>query len=216
MCFLVIEKAMVFDEPRHRCGKWKGGRSYGAFFAQCTRNATIWLFGCTRKPFVFFTKNIWLPFFVNPFSVRSKSKLHAQSGLVWCVPDRLGRPTSRFASLLHEVPSPTIRWFRIVSRFGAPLHGEPNPTMRSFRVVSCFTGCPIPELRLCQQHVHRLSHYGCVLLCVLRQCVEPVDACTSHPKKRSLGDRPIYNFHYNIHFSRRRLHCVRPKPPAIA
>ena len=54
-----------------------------------------------------------------------------------------------------------------------------------------------------------------VLLCVARQCAEPVDACTSHPKKSSLGDRPIYDFHYNIYFSRHRLHCVRPKPPAI-
>ena len=139
------------------------------------------------------------------------------------VPHRVPNPArltfrniSRFASPLHGVPSPTIQWFQIVARFGAPLHGEPNPTMRSFRVVSCFTGCPIPELRLCQQHVHRLSRYGCVLLCVLWQCAEPVDAFTSHPKKSSLGDEPIDDFHYNIHFSRHRLHCVRPKSPAIA
>ena len=129
---------------------------------------------------------------------------------------RTFRHVSRFASPLHGVPSPTIQSFRIVSCFGAPLHGVPNPTMRSFRIVSCFTGCPIPELWLCRQHVHRLSRYGCVLLCVLRQCAELVDACTSHPKKSSLGDRPIYDFHYNIHSSRHRLHCVRPKLPAIA
>ena len=43
-----------------------------------------------------------------------------------------------------------------------------------------------------------------------------VPACTSHPKQSSLGDRPIYDFHYNIHFSMHRLHCVRPKPPTIA
>ena len=52
------------------------------------------------------------------------------------------------------------RTFRHVSRFASPLHGVPNPTMRSFRVVSCFTGCPIPELRLCQQQVHRFRAGG--------------------------------------------------------
>ena len=71
--------------------------------------------------------------------------------------------------------------------------------MRSFQVVSCFMGCPIPELRLCQQQVHRLSRYGCVLLCVLRQCAEPHALCTPK-KKHSLADRPIYHFHFNIHF----------------
>ena len=40
-----------------------------------------------------------------------------------------------------------------------------------------------------------------MLLCVWRQCAELLDACTSHPKKKnSLGDRPIYHFHINIHF----------------
>ena len=97
---------------------------------------------------------------------------------------RTFRHVSRFASPLHGVPSPTIRSFRIVSHFGSPLHGVPNPTMRSFRVVSCFTGCPIPELRLCQQQVHRLSRYGCVLLCVSRQCAEP-HALRTPPKTRT-------------------------------
>ena len=85
---------------------------------------------------------------------------------------RTFRHVSRFGSPSHGVPSPTIRSFQIVSRFGAPLHGVPNPTLRWFRVVSCFTGCPIPELQLCQQQVHCLPRYGCVLLCVSRHCVE--------------------------------------------
>ena len=113
---------------------------------------------------------------------------------------RTFRHVLRFGAPLHGVPNPTMRSFRVVLRFGAPLHGVPNPTMRSFRVVSCFTGCPIPELRLCQQQVHRPSRYGCVIFCVSRQCAEPLDAYTSHPQKNSLGDRPIYHFHFNIHF----------------
>ena len=111
---------------------------------------------------------------------------------------RTFRHVSRFTSPLHGVPSPTMQSFRIVSRFGSTLHGVPNPTMQSFRVVSCFTGCPIPELGLCQQQVHRLSRYGCVLLCVSRQCAEPHALRTQ--KKNSLADRPIYHFHFNIHF----------------
>ena len=91
---------------------------------------------------------------------------------------------SRFASPLHGVPSPTIQSFRIVSCFRPPLHGVPNATMRSFRVVSCFTGCPIPELGLCQQQVHRLSRYACVLLCVSRQCAEPHALRTPPPKQK--------------------------------
>ena len=113
---------------------------------------------------------------------------------------RTFRHVSRFASPLHGVPSPTIRSFRIVSRFGSPLHGVPNPTMRSFRVVSCFTGCPIPELRLCQQQVHRLSRYGCVLLCVSRQCAEPHAPRTPPQHKNSLAVTPIYHFHFNLYF----------------
>ena len=96
---------------------------------------------------------------------------------------RTFRHVSRFASPLHGVPGPTIRSFRIVSRFGTPLHGVPNPTMRSFR-VSCFTGCPIPELRLYQQQVHRLSRYGCVFLCVSRQCAEPHSTSPPPPKSK--------------------------------
>ena len=111
---------------------------------------------------------------------------------------RAFRHVSRFTPPLHGVPSPTIRSFQIVSRFGSPLHGVPDPTMRSFRVISCFMGCQIPELRLCQQQVHRLSRYGCVLLCVSRQCAEPHALRT--PQKNSLVDRPIYHFHFNIHF----------------
>ena len=101
---------------------------------------------------------------------------------------RTFRHVSRFASPLHGVPSPTIRSFRIVSRFKSPLHRVPNPTMRSFRVVSCFTGCPIPELRLCQQPLHRLSHHGCVLLCVSRQCAEPHAPCTPPTQKLPSGN----------------------------
>ena len=131
---------------------------------------------------------------------------------------------SRFASPLHGVPSPRIRSFRIVSRFGAPLHGGPNSTMRSFRVVSCFTGCPIPELRLCQQHVHRLSRNGCVLLCVSRQCAEPVDACTSHPKKGSIDQihlrlllqYPFLKAQLALHSSQASRHSVTPYAPACA
>ena len=114
---------------------------------------------------------------------------------------RTFRHVSRFASPLHGVPSPAIRSFRIVSHFGAPLHGVPNPTMRSFRVVSCFTVCPIPELRLCQQQVHRLSRYGCALLCVSRQCAEPhALPKPPPPKKNFLAVRPIYHFQFNLHF----------------
>ena len=84
----------------------------------------------------------------------------------------------------HRVPNPATHAFRHVSRFGSLLHGVPNPTMQSFRVVSCFIGYAALELRLCQQQVHCLSRYACVLLCVLRQCKAPLDACTSHPKKK--------------------------------
>ena len=107
---------------------------------------------------------------------------------------RTFRHVSRFASPLHGVPNPTIRLFLIVSRFGSTLHGEPSPTMRSLRVVSCFMGCPIPELGLCQQQVHRLSRYPCVFLCVSRQCAEPHALRTPPPKKNSLAVRPIYPF----------------------
>ena len=72
--------------------------------------------------------------------------------------------------------------------------------MPSFRVVSCFTGCPALELRLCQQQVHRLLCYGCVVLCVSQQCMALLDTCTPHPKKIPLGDTPIYHFHFNLHF----------------
>ena len=132
---------------------------------------------------------------------------------------------SRFASPLHGVPSPTIRSFRIVSRFGSPLHGVPNPTMRSFRVVSCFTGSPIPELRLCQQQVHRLSRYGCVLLCVSRQCAEQHALRTPPQNKNSLAVRPIYHFHFNLYFLKAPLalrwsqaprHSVTSHAPACA
>ena len=99
---------------------------------------------------------------------------------------RTFRHVSHFTSPLHEVPSPTMRSFHIVSRFASPLKGVPSPRMRSFRVVSCFTGCPIPELRLCHQQVHRLSRYGCLSLCVLRQCAEP-HALRTKKKKLPCG-----------------------------
>ena len=72
-------------------------------------------------------------------------------------------------------------------------------------------------------------NFGCAnkyIVChtmVVRYCVSRgnernrlTHALRTPPKKSSLGDRPIYDFHYNIHFSRQRLHCVRPKPPTIA
>ena len=46
------------------------------------------------------------------------------------------------------------------SFMGCPI--PPCGRFESFRV----SRGPIPELRLCQQQIHRLSRYGCVLLCV--------------------------------------------------
>ena len=145
-------------------------------------------------------------------------------GGAWTISLRRGPTPKRVP---HRVPNPARRAFRHVSHFTSPLHGVPNPTIRSFRVVSCFTGCLIPELWLCQQQVHRLSRYGCVLFCVSRQRAEPLGACTSPPPppKNSLADRPIYHFHFNIHFLKAPLtlcwsqaprHSVTPYTPAYA
>ena len=105
--------------------------------------------------------------------------------------------------------------FRITASWGAQSHNTVASNHFAFRITAAwgaqshdavvlsrfvFHGCPIPEFQLCQQQVHCLSHYGCVLLCVSRQFAEPLDACTSHPPKNSRGDRPIYHFHFNIHF----------------
>ena len=124
------------------------------------------------------------------------------------------RHVSRFASPLHGVPRPTVRSFRIVSRLGSLLHGVPNPTMRSFQVVLRFTGCPIPEFRLCQQQVHRLSRYGCVLFnCVSRGNARKRMHFEPPPKKNSLAARPIYHFHFNIHFLKAPLALCWPQAP---
>ena len=92
----------------------------------------------------------------NRFALRSTASWGAQSH---------NAVVSRFASPLHGVPSPTIRWFRIVSRFGAPLHGEPNPTMRSFRVVSCFTGAQSRNFG-CANNTYIVCHAMVLCYCV--------------------------------------------------
>ena len=82
-------------------------------------------------------------------------------------------------------------------------------------VVSSFTGCPFPELGLCQQQVHRLAHCGCVILCVSQQCAEPLDACTSHPKKKPWGMDPSTTFTSISISSRHHLHkkvATSPQP----
>ena len=79
-----------------------------------------------------------------------------------------------------------------------------------------FHGVPNPGTLVVPTTLHPMLGYGCVVLYVSRQCAEPLDACTSHPKKTSsLGDRSIYDFHYNIHSPMHALHYDRPKP-AIA
>ena len=90
-------------------------------------------------------------------------------------------------------------------------------------------GSPIPQ---CSRFVSRGTqsrNFGCAnntyIVChatVVCNCVScsNVRNRLTHAlrtqKKSSLGDRPIYDFHYIIHFLRHRLHCVRPKPPTIA
>ena len=77
-------------------------------------------------------------------------------------------------------------------------------------------GCPIPQCgrfeSFCVSRGAQSHNFGCannkyivchamvVCCCVSRGNAQPLDACTSHPKKNSLADRPIYHFHFNIHF----------------
>ena len=69
--------------------------------------------------------------------------------------------------------------------------------MRSFRIVSCFTGRPIPELWMCQQHVHCLSRYGCAFLYLCMSCGNARNRLTHvlrTQKKNSLGIDPSTTF----------------------
>ena len=55
--------------------------------------------------------------------------------------------------------------FRHILCFGSLLHRVSNPTMRLFQVVLLFTGCPIPELRLCNNK-YIIYHNMVVCYCV--------------------------------------------------
>ena len=76
--------------------------------------------------------------------------------------------------------------------------GCPIPQCGRFKSFRVSRG-PIPELRLCQQQIRCLSRYGCVLLCVSRQCAE-LHALRTPQKKNSLVDIPIYHLHFNVYF----------------
>ena len=93
------------------------------------------------------------------------------------------------------------------------LMGCPIPQCSRFESFCVFTGCPTPELRLCQQQVHRVPRYGCGLLCVSCQCTALLDACPSHLKKFPWWIDPSTTFTSISISSRHSLHCVCPKPP---
>ena len=100
--------------------------------------------------------------------------------------------------------------FRSTTSWGTQSHGHFAPFCVSRGAQSRTFGCANNTYIVCRAMVLRY--------CVSRGNArnQLTHALRTPPKKNSLGDGPIYDFHYKIHFSRHRLHCVPPKPLAIA
>ena len=77
------------------------------------------------------------------------------------------RVTASWGAQSHNTVVSNRFAFRITASWGAQSHNA----VVSSRFV--FHGVPNPGTSVVPQQVHRLSCYGCVLLCVSRQCAEP-------------------------------------------
>ena len=127
----------------------------------------------------------------------------------------------------HKVPNRARCTFCHVSRFASPLHGVPIPQygrFKSFRVSEHrFMGHPVPQCgRFESVRVSRGAqsrNFGCannkyIVSPAMVVCCRM--SCVSRPKKTPKGIDPSTTFTSSSISSRQRLHCVGPKPPAIA